>query len=314
MKQSIRRADQFNLQSLAVITNALADLEIVNPTLLTIVKQILLNKIDKKALTHDGQPLISGDKPEVSTVDCAMFMTAFSRAQFFSDPALQESLIACFIERLSEADGPTTVTLLQAYGEWVHHMIDETLVKKKQPRRFYHAFCKYNDQVLLHVLRHLISNADEINARGCIMMLMHGRLWAHKKRDNMRMMKDFAVRAIGCLARERDSLGDLFEQYCVQYYDLSKQFCLKEVDIKHLQRAFQDSLHIDVAKLQFELDPLKSTRISEPKPESDSLDRLLQAKKEKMSSIEEAYNAVLSEEEDDSIETSEQQPQLSNAR
>lgn len=69
-----------------------------------------------------------------------MFMAAFSRSEFFGDPALQESLIACFIERVSEADGPTTVTLLNAHAAWCHHIIEKTLINKQQPKRVYRAF------------------------------------------------------------------------------------------------------------------------------------------------------------------------------
>lgn len=61
----------------------------------------------------------------------------------------------------------------------------------------------------------LIDQAENVNARGAIMMLINGRLWSHKKRDNHRMIKDFAVRAIDSLVRERNSLGDRFEQYCL---------------------------------------------------------------------------------------------------
>ena len=61
------------------------------------------------------------------------------------------------------------------------------------------------------VVKNLIQEAENINARGAIMMLINGRLWSHKKRDNLRMMKDFAVRAIETLVRERNSLGDQFE-------------------------------------------------------------------------------------------------------
>lgn len=135
-------------------------------------------------------------------------MAAFSRSEFFGDPALQESLIACFIERLSEADGPTMVTFLNAYAAWCHHIIEKTLVNKSQPKRVYKTFQRYNDNVLLQVLKNLIERSDTINARGAIMMLINGRLWSHKKRDNLRMMKDFSIRAIGCLERERVSLGD----------------------------------------------------------------------------------------------------------
>ena len=77
-------------------------------------------------------PLIpSTEKPSLTPVDCAMFMAAFSRAEFYDDIALQESLISCFIDRLEEADGPTTVTLLNAHAAWCHHMIDTVLIQKK---------------------------------------------------------------------------------------------------------------------------------------------------------------------------------------
>ena len=66
------------------------------------------------------------------------------------------------------------------------------------------------------------------------MMLINARLWCHKKRDNLRMMKDFAVRGIESLVRERNSLGDQFEQYCVQYYDLSKNYCIRNEDLMHI--------------------------------------------------------------------------------
>lgn len=137
-----------------------------------------------------------------------MFMAAFSRAEVFDDIALQESLLSCFISRIHEADGPTTVTLLNAHAAWCHYMIETVLIDKKQPKRVYGLFTKYSDQVLEKVLKNLIEEAENINARGAIMMLINGRLWCHKKRDNLRMMKAFAVKAITTLVRERNSLGD----------------------------------------------------------------------------------------------------------
>ncbi len=77
--------------------------------------------------------MISSEKPSLTPVDCAMFMAAYSRAQVFDDPALQESLLSCFMERISEADGPTTVTILNAYAAWCHYMIETVLLKKNQP-------------------------------------------------------------------------------------------------------------------------------------------------------------------------------------
>ena len=87
---------------------------------------------------------------------------------------------------------------------------------------------------MIKVVGNLVEHAESINARGAIMMLINGRLWCHKRRDNLRMIKDFAIRAIESLVRERNSLGDQFEQYCVQYYDLSKTYCLKNEDLQHV--------------------------------------------------------------------------------
>ena len=87
------------------------------------------------------------------------------------------------------------------------------------------------------------------------MMLINGRLWAHKRRDNLRMIKDFAVRAIESLVRERNSLGDQFEQYCVQYYDLTKIYCLKDKDLQHVQQVFEQKLQIDIVELEKQLNP-----------------------------------------------------------
>ena len=58
------------------------------------------------------------------------------------------------------------------------------------------------------VLKHLIEKAEDINLQGAILILANGRLWSHKRRDNLRMMKDFAIRALVTLLRERESLGD----------------------------------------------------------------------------------------------------------
>ena len=100
------------------------------------------------------------------------------------------------------------MTLLNAHAAWCQHVIETTLIKKKQPKRVYKYFTKYSDQAMLKVVGNLIEHAESINARGTIMMLINARLWAHKRRDNLRMMKDFAIHAIESLVRERNSLGD----------------------------------------------------------------------------------------------------------
>ena len=60
-----------------------------------------------------------------------MLMASFSRNDFFGEPALQESLMSYFLDRVPEADGPTTVTMLNAHAAWCHHMIEKTLINKE---------------------------------------------------------------------------------------------------------------------------------------------------------------------------------------
>jgi hypothetical protein len=49
LKASIQRASEMKLLTLAVVVNAFAELEIINPTLLSITREILLTTIDRKS-------------------------------------------------------------------------------------------------------------------------------------------------------------------------------------------------------------------------------------------------------------------------
>ena len=49
LKQSIRNASEMKLRSLAVVVNSFAELDVTNPTLLTITKEILLRSVDTKS-------------------------------------------------------------------------------------------------------------------------------------------------------------------------------------------------------------------------------------------------------------------------
>ena len=62
LKISINRATDFNMQTLAVTVNSLAELDITNPTLLQITKQILLSRIDEKARGPMDEPYSNANK------------------------------------------------------------------------------------------------------------------------------------------------------------------------------------------------------------------------------------------------------------
>ena len=91
IKQTIIKAQTFNTQTLAVVLNSLADLDIHNPTLLTISKELIIQKFDEgqlaseQGLTIEGPPLNKDTKDELRPLSCAQFMTAFARAKMFSE-------------------------------------------------------------------------------------------------------------------------------------------------------------------------------------------------------------------------------------
>lgn len=136
IEQSIRRAQDFKMQSLAVIVNALADLDIANPTLLEVVKQILLRKIDVLSTTALSEVPAAGkhkpampDASQLSPQDCAMFMTAYTRNKQFDAVDLLQSLENSFLLRIDEANGPTLATMFNSHAAWCHHVVDQSIIK-----------------------------------------------------------------------------------------------------------------------------------------------------------------------------------------
>ena len=209
LKQSIRCASEMKLHSLSVVVNSFAELEVTNPTLLAITREILLNSIDKK---RDQNNMQGKHQPqELMPVDCAQFLTAYARANMFEEIDLFESLEAQFIDRIDEADGPTIVTMFCAHAAWAAHQIDECLIKKKQPPRVFKIFKKYNAAFYEKIVVNLIRNSKEINLKGVLLALVHGNVAHLKRRESMRLMHKFAVRGVEALARERVSLGGNFD-------------------------------------------------------------------------------------------------------
>jgi hypothetical protein len=132
-----------------VIANSLADMDVANPTFLEILKQILLQRIDMKAPTLEladargGKPA-KADPHQLSPIDCAMFMTAYTRCKMFTSVDLLESLEASFLSRIDEANGPTLVTMFNSHAAWCAQLVDECVLKKEQPRQVFKSFKKYN--------------------------------------------------------------------------------------------------------------------------------------------------------------------------
>ena len=127
MKGSIRRAHEFNLKTLAVIVNSFAELDVTNPTLMAIVKEVVLRHCDTKS----NRP-IDENSHTLLPIDCAQFMTAFARCEMFQEVDLFETIENAFIQRIDEAEGVTLATMFNAHAAWANHVIDEVLIKKTQ--------------------------------------------------------------------------------------------------------------------------------------------------------------------------------------
>lgn len=158
-------------------------------------------------------------------------MTAYCRANMFGEVVLFEALEAQFLNKIDEVEGTTIVTMFCAHASWANHLIDECLIKKKQPRKVFKTFQKYNEAFYEKVTVNLIRNCDEINLKGVLLTLVHGNVAHLKRRENMRLMGQFAVKGVAAIARERLSLGNHFEQYCVKYFDIAKRYCLNADDL-----------------------------------------------------------------------------------
>ena len=181
LKQSIRTASDMKLKSLAVVVNSFAELDVTNPTLLTITKEILLKSVDTKS-EHVLKPL------DLEPMNCAQYMNAFCKGNMMNEVDLFETLESQFVRHIDLADGPTIVTMLCAHAMWVAHQIDECLIKKKQPARVFKIFKKYNSAFYEKLVVNLIRNAQEINLKGTLLALVHGNVAHLKRRDNLRLM------------------------------------------------------------------------------------------------------------------------------
>lgn len=113
LKESIKQSGDMKLRSLAVVLNSFAELDVTNPTLLTITREILLRSIDYKGPGSEVQELLP--------IDCAQFMTAYCRAKMFQEFNLMEALESQFVSQIDRADGPTTVTMFCAHAAWADH-------------------------------------------------------------------------------------------------------------------------------------------------------------------------------------------------
>lgn len=84
----------------------------------------------------------------------------------------------------------------------------------------------------------LTRNADDINLKGTMLVLVNGNIAGVKRRSNTRLMLDFSIKGLSVLKRERESLGKDFDTIAAKYYDMSRCYCLNGKHHIKLQKAF----------------------------------------------------------------------------
>lgn len=175
-------------------------------------------------------------------------MTAFSRLKLF-EVDLFELLERHFVRNIDDASGETLVTLYVSHAAWSQDMIAQCLVHKKQPHRVYNYFKRYNEELQEHLVVNLLRNLSDINLKGVFLVLAHGNMAHLKRRSNVRLMRQFAVKGVETLAAEReavDTAPEAFENLCAKYYEYSVRYCLNSQDRQELAQKFKDTLDIDI--------------------------------------------------------------------
>ena len=78
---------------------------------------------------------------------------------------------------------------------------------------------------------------------------MHGNYSGLAKRDNQRLMLNFAIKGLQRLKEEKVAHSDnhkTFELVCLKYHELSKQYITHQKYDQRLKEEFQNVLDIDI--------------------------------------------------------------------
>ena len=103
-------------------------------------------------------------------------------------------------------------------------MIDQS---DKQKKRVNSLYSKYNEEFVSHLLISLINCAD-LNLKGIVRVISSGNYAHIKKRENIRLLRDFALKGVMLLRDEKEAVQETetFELLMVKYYEYSLKFCL----------------------------------------------------------------------------------------
>lgn len=116
-------------------------------------------------------------------------------------------------------------------------------------------FRKYSEAFVERLLINLLSRSEDLNLQAVLQILSALQLTV-MRRDNLRLALEFALRAVPVLEEARLSLDAQFDQFLVQFFTLSKRFCLHENDKKVLISEIYRVCQVDPEEVAHRLSPL----------------------------------------------------------
>ena len=123
-------------------------------------------------------------------------MNSFAKAGIL-DPELFQKLELILIDQLELATGPQLISIFESHAEWSRHVINETVISKSQSKRVFKSFKNYNEEFFEIFLKTFLKIVDtECNLKGIFTLLKTGSICHLKKRSNMRLMREIALKGI----------------------------------------------------------------------------------------------------------------------
>lgn len=142
-------------------------------------------------------------------------MFALQQASYFDLDTFLD-LESRLLQSLSEGsgDGPSPllpshlVLAFQAHSSWAEMLIQESKNDKKQKRRVYKMFEKYNVLLVRGVVEELTKSVKrkEISLKAALIILDSARYVHLQQRENLRVMRRFAIGCLGLLRQEVSTL------------------------------------------------------------------------------------------------------------
>ena len=243
--QTIRTATQMKLFSLAVIVDSFALLDIRNPQLVSISKQIILQQLQ----IYKGEipeQLVSPFKLEI--LDALIFQSAFCN-QMFHEEEILYGLEELLIANIGELDGIQVADLFNNHARWASHMVDVCLIKKEQPHAKFRQFWVYNDIFYEKCASVLESRLVDMDLHAQMTVMLNGNIIHMRRYRQTKIMFHFVVKGVTNIKKEQEFLGDRLDITCWHYYRIGRRYCKGPKQLAMLEQAFTD-IGVDIERIR----------------------------------------------------------------